>query len=76
MFIHLVGILILLFLLTITRRNNKNQATGHEQLRNTVDIPVVYHAGATCGEYIEFTEGNAENPYNRIQERSNVRYNK
>lgn len=76
MFIHLVSILILLFKLTITRRNNKKQETGHEQVRNTVDIPVAYHAGATCGEYIEFVEGNDDNPYHRIQERSNIRYNK
>uniref|UniRef100_K1QQB9 Uncharacterized protein n=1 Tax=Magallana gigas TaxID=29159 RepID=K1QQB9_MAGGI len=36
-----------------------------------VDIPVAYHAGGACGEYIEFREGNTDNPYDRIQERSN-----
>lgn len=76
MFIHFVSILIISFLSIITRRNKKHQERGQEQLRNTVDIPVAYHAGGACGEYIEFREGNTDNPYDRIQERSNVRYNK
>lgn len=76
MFIHLVSILIILFKSIITRRNNKHQERGHGHLRNTVDIPVAYHAGGNCGEYIEFREGNTDNLYDRIQEMSNVRYNK
>lgn len=78
MFIHLVSILSVLFSLIITRKNNKHHERGHEQLRNAVDIPVAYHARDTCtsGEYIEFMEGNDENPYDKIQETSNVRYNK
>ncbi|XP_052694145.1 multiple epidermal growth factor-like domains protein 10 isoform X1 [Crassostrea angulata] len=71
-----IVIVVLIICIILKRRNNKHQERGHEQLRNTVDIPVAYHVGGACGEYIEFREGNTDNPYDRIQERSNVRYNK
>ncbi|XP_034319193.2 platelet endothelial aggregation receptor 1 isoform X2 [Magallana gigas] len=71
-----IVIVVLIICIILKRRNNKHQERGHEQLRNTVDIPVAYHAGGACGEYIEFREGNTDNPYDRIHERSNVRYNK
>eukprot|EP00105_Crassostrea_gigas_P035610 XP_019919758.1 PREDICTED: multiple epidermal growth factor-like domains protein 10 [Crassostrea gigas] len=71
-----IVIVVLIICIILKWSNNTHQERGHEQLRNTVDIPVAYHAGGACGEYIEFREGNTDNPYDRIQERSNVRYNK